>query len=151
MSKLAYGPRVIDYMKKRGDSLHVEMPIPEMLAIVARAVDKRVQDVAVMMLDRPRHKENGEQNRGAGASLRMIGDGDIAAAIAPSLPESDVELYIGIGGFPQAGLAGAGNQGLRGDIQSKMWPRGEKGRKKLIGRRFKKKLDRRLLAHHPAK
>src|SRR6266404_2931816 len=46
MSKLAYGPRVIDYMKKRGDSLHLEMPIPEMLAIVARAVDKRVQDVA---------------------------------------------------------------------------------------------------------
>src|SRR5207247_10793295 len=57
MSKLAYGPRVIDYMKKRGDSLHIEMPIPEMLAIVARAVDKRVQDVAVMMLDRRRLKE----------------------------------------------------------------------------------------------
>jgi fructose-1,6-bisphosphatase II len=65
MSKLAYGPRVIDYMKKRGDSLHIEMPIPEMLAIVARAVDKRVQDVAVMMLDRPRHKEIVEQIRAA--------------------------------------------------------------------------------------
>src|ERR1700760_4564592 len=38
MSKLSYGPRVIDYMKKRGDSLHIEMPIAEMLAIVARAV-----------------------------------------------------------------------------------------------------------------
>jgi len=98
MSKLAYGPRVIDYMKKRGDSLHLEMPIPEMLAIVAHAVDKRVQDVAVMMLDRPRHKEIVEQIRAAGASLRMIGDGDIAAAIAPSLPESDVDLYMGIGG-----------------------------------------------------
>src|SRR4030095_442133 len=58
MSKLAYGPRVIEYMKKRGDSLHLEMPIAEMLAIVARAVDKRVQDVAVMMLDRPRQQKN---------------------------------------------------------------------------------------------
>ena len=57
MSKLAYGPRVIAYMKKRGDSLHLDMPIAEMLAIVAHAVNKRVQDVAVMMLDRPRHKE----------------------------------------------------------------------------------------------
>src|SRR5256885_9573266 len=151
MSKLAYGPGVIEYMKKRGDSLHLDMPIAEMLAIVAHAVNKRVQDVAVMMLDRPRHKEIVEKIRAAGASLRMIGDGDIAAAIAPSLPEADVDLYMGIGGSPQAGLAGAGNQGLRGDIQSKMWPRGEKGRKKLIGRRFKKKLDRRLLAHHPAK
>ena len=69
MSKLAYGARVIDYMKKRGDSLHIDMPIAEMLAIVARAVDKRVQDVAVMMLDRPRHKEIVEQIRAAGASL----------------------------------------------------------------------------------
>src|SRR5260221_9098132 len=44
MSKLAYGPRVIQYMQKRGDTLSVETPIAEMLAIVARAVEKRVQD-----------------------------------------------------------------------------------------------------------
>src|SRR2546430_14553619 len=58
MSKLAYGPQVIDYMKKRGDSLHLDTPIAEMLAIVARAVDKRVQDVAGIMPERPRPKEN---------------------------------------------------------------------------------------------
>src|SRR5262249_56341122 len=108
MSKLAYGPRVIEYMKKRGDSLPLDMPIPEMLAIVARAVDKRVQDIAVMMLDRPRHKEIVEQIRAAGASLRMIGDGDIAAAIAPSLPESDVDLYMGIGGLPRSTVVARG-------------------------------------------
>src|SRR5712692_10407077 len=84
MSKLAYGPRVIQYMQKRGDSLKIDSPIPETLAIVARAVDKRVQDVVVMMLDRPRHKEIVEEIRAAGASLRMIGDGDIAAAMSPS-------------------------------------------------------------------
>src|SRR5205823_7183925 len=60
MSKLAYGPGVIDYMKKRGDSLHIDMPISEMLAIVGRATDKRVQDVAVMMLGVPRHTDMGE-------------------------------------------------------------------------------------------
>src|SRR5256886_9826544 len=96
-------------MKKRGASLHIDRPIAEMLAIVARAVDKRVQDVAVMMLDRPRHKEIVEQIRGAGASLRMIGDGDIAAAIAPSLPDSDVDLYMGIGGLPRARLGAGGS------------------------------------------
>jgi fructose-1,6-bisphosphatase II len=142
MSKLAYGPRVIDYMKKRGDSLHIDMPIAEMLAIVARAVDKRVQDVAVMMLDRPRHKEIVEQIRGAGASLRMIGDGDIAAAIAPSLPESDVDLYMGIGGSPEAVLAAAGIKCLGGDMQCKMWPRDDKERNKLIDDGYKKDLDR---------
>ena len=128
MSKLAYGPRVIEYMKKRGDSLHLEMPIAETLAIVAHAVDKRVQDV--------------EQIRAAGASLRMIGDGDIAAAIAPSLPDSDVDLYMGIGGSPEAVLAAAGIKCLGGDMQCKMWPRDDKERKKLTEDGYEQDLDR---------
>src|SRR3984893_7108408 len=142
MSKLAYGPRVIQYMKKRGDSLKIEMPISETLAIVARAVDKRVQDVVVMMLDRPRHKEMVEQIRGAGASLRMIGDGDIAAAMAPALPDSDIDLYMGIGGSPEAVLAAAGIKCLGGEMQCKMWPRDEKERKKLVDEGSEKDLDR---------
>src|SRR5256885_14658701 len=132
MSKLAYGPRVIDYMKKRGDSLHIDMPIPEMLAIVARATDKRVPDVSVVMLDRPRHKEIVEQIRSCGASLRMIGDGDIAAAMAPSLPESNVDLYMGIGGSPEAGVAAAGMKSFRGGMQWQKRARDEKGTKKVI-------------------
>src|SRR5205823_372470 len=142
MSKLAYGPQVVDYMKKRGDSLHIEMPIPETLAIVARATDKRVQDVAVMMLDRPRHKEIVEQIRGCGASLRMIGDGDIAAAMAPSLPESEIDLYMGIGGSPEAVLASAGIKCLGGEMQAKMWSRDEKEKKQLVADGWEKELDR---------
>src|SRR6201984_3861029 len=129
-------------MKKRRDSLHHDMPIAEILAIVARAVDKRVQDIAVMMLDRPRHKEIVQQIRAAGASLRMIGDGDIAAAIAPSLPDPDVDLYMGIGGSPEAVLAAAGIKCLGGDMQCKMWPRAEKERKNLIEAGWEKDLDR---------
>src|SRR5205085_9691823 len=110
MSKLAYGPRIIDYMKKRGDSLHIDMPIPEMLAIVARATDKRVQDVAVMMLDRPRHKEIVGQIRGCGATLRMIGDDDIAAAMSSSFPQPYDDLYIGIGGSLEAELDSSGRK-----------------------------------------
>src|SRR5437868_6832708 len=120
MTKLSYGPRVIQYMQRRGDNLKLEAPIPETLAIVARAVDKRVQDIVVMMLDRPRHKEIVEQIRAAGASLRMIGDGDIAAAMAPAIPDSGVDLYMGIGGSPEAVLAAAGIKSLGGDMQSKM-------------------------------
>src|SRR5207302_6174 len=56
MMKLSYGARVIQYTQKRGDALQLEAPIAETLAIVARALEKRVQDVIVMMLDRPRHK-----------------------------------------------------------------------------------------------
>ena len=142
MSKLAYGPRVVQYMQKRGDNLNIDSPIAETLAIVARAVEKRVQDVVVMMLDRPRHKEIVEHIRAVGASLRMIGDGDIAAAMAPSLPESDVDLYMGIGGSPEAVLAAAGIKCLGGDMQCKMWPRDDKERQKLIEAGCENDLDR---------
>ncbi len=142
MSKLAYGPRVIQYMQKRGDTLSVDSPIAETLAIVARAVEKRVQDVVVMMLDRPRHQDIVTQIRSTGASLRLIGDGDIAAAMAPSLPETDVDLYMGIGGSPEAVLAAAGVKCLGGDMQSKMWPRDQNERQSLIDAGHEKDLDR---------
>jgi fructose-1,6-bisphosphatase II len=142
MSKLSYGPRVISYTQKRGDTLQLEAPIPETLAIVARALDKRVQDVVVMMLDRPRHKEIVDQIRGAGASLRMISDGDIAAAMAPAIPESNVDLYMGIGGSPEAVLAAAGIKCLGGDMQCKMWPRDDKERKALLKAGSEKDLAR---------
>jgi fructose-1,6-bisphosphatase II len=142
MSKLAYGARVIQYTQKRGDTLHIDSPIAETLAIVARALEKRVQDVVVMMLDRPRHKEIVAEIRTAGASIRMIGDGDIAAAMAPSLPESDVDLYMGIGGSPEAVLAAAGIKCLGGDMQCKMWPRDEKERQSLVDEGYEKDLDR---------
>ena len=62
MTKLAYGPRVIQYMQRRATRLKLEAPIRKRCAIVARALDKRVQDVVVMMLDRPRHKEIVDRN-----------------------------------------------------------------------------------------
>src|SRR5204862_1146104 len=126
----------------RGDALQLKAPVAETLAIVARALEKRIQDVVVMMLDRPRHKEIVDQIRDAGASLRMIGDGDIAAAMAPALPESNVDLYMGVGGAPEAVLAAAGIKCLGGEMQCKMWPRDEKERKKLIDDGYEKELRR---------
>src|SRR5713101_5210157 len=142
MMKLSYGARVIQYTQKRGDALQLEGPVAETLAIVARALEKRVQDVIVMMLDRPRHKEIVDEIRKAGASVRTISDGDIAAALAPSIPESDVDLYMGIGGSPEAVLAAAGIKCLGGEMQCKMWPRDQKERKRLINDGYEKDLDR---------
>jgi fructose-1,6-bisphosphatase II len=142
MTKLAYGSRVIQYMQRRGDDLNLEVPTAETLAIVARALDKRVQDVVVMMLDRPRHEAIVEQIRGAGASLRMISDGDIAAAIAPALPDSGIDLYMGIGGSPEGVLAAAGIKCLGGEMQCKMWPRDEKEKARLIDEGCEKELER---------
>src|SRR2546430_14503216 len=94
MSKLAYGARVIEYMKKRGDSLQLDMPIAEMLAIVARAVDKRVQDVAVVMVGRPRHEENVGRIRAAGGSVGGGGAGGICAGGAPAVLPPGGGLFI---------------------------------------------------------
>ncbi|HYJ04392.1 MAG TPA: class II fructose-bisphosphatase [Chthoniobacterales bacterium] len=133
MMKLSYGAQVIDHMKKTGiDMLKIESPVEEILRLVAQALNKRVQDVTVMMLDRPRHKDIVAEIRKVGASLRMISDGDIAAAMAPALHDSGIDIYFGIGGSPEAVLAAAGIKCLGGDMQCVMWPRDDKERKSLI-------------------
>jgi fructose-1,6-bisphosphatase II len=146
MSKLAYGPDVIEYLEKSGKKIALQDPIDKTLALVADALEKRVQDVVVMMLDRPRHKEIVDEIRAAGASLRMISDGDIAAAMAPAIAESNVDLYMGIGGSPEAVLAAAGIKCLGGDMQCRMWPRDDKERKQLIQSGNEKNLDRIFMA-----
>jgi fructose-1,6-bisphosphatase II len=146
MSKLAYGPEVIKYLEKSGKKIALQDPIDKTLALVADALEKRVQDVVVMMLDRPRHKEIVAEIRAAGASLRMISDGDIAAAMAPAIAESNVDLYMGIGGSPEAVLAAAGIKCLGGDMQCKMWPRDEKERNQLVKSGNEKDLDRIFMA-----
>ena len=147
MMKLAYGPRVVQHMQITGlETIKLESPIEETLLLVAQALNKRVQDVVVTMLDRPRHKEIVAEIRQVGASLRMISDGDIAAAMAPSLTDSGVDLYFGIGGSPEAVLAAAGIKCLGGDMQCMMWPRDEKERKSLIADGHEADLGRVFLA-----
>lgn len=132
-SKLAYGPRVKNYMTKVGiEQVKLEHPIEENLQIVAKALGKRAQDLTVIMLDRPRHEALVKSIRSTGAALRMISDGDITAAIAPSLPETGIDLYAGIGGSPEGVIAAAAIKCLGGDMQMKMWPRDDKERAQLL-------------------
>src|SRR3954463_13964555 len=143
MMKLAYGPRVVQAMQISGiETVKLESPIEEILITVAQALNKRVQDVVVMLLDRPRHKEIVTEIRRVGASLRMISDGDIAAALAPSIPDSNIDIYLGIGGAPEAVLAAAGIKCLGGDLQCVMWPRDDKEKKALIAGGHKADLGR---------
>jgi fructose-1,6-bisphosphatase II len=122
--KIAYGPAVKNFMAKRGVAqIHLDHPIETNLRIVAKALNKRVQDLTVVMLARDRHKSLMKGVRSTGAALRMIGDGDITAAIAPSMPDSGVDLYVGIGGSPEGVIAAAAIKCLGGDMQMKMWPK----------------------------
>ena len=124
MMKLAYGLRVVRYMQRTGiETISILNPIEEIIPLVAKALRKRVQDLAVVILDRPRHQKLVEAVRSTGAMVRMISDGDITAAIAPSIADSGVDLYVGIGGAPEAVLAAAAIRCLGGDLQTVMWPR----------------------------
>jgi fructose-1,6-bisphosphatase II len=140
--KLAYGPRVKQYAAQRpAGQLKLDNPIEENLALVARALDKRIQDLTVILLDRPRHEGLVRSIRATGGALRMIGDGDITAAIAPSLPETGIDLYVGIGGSPEGVLAAAAIKCLGGDIQMRMWPRDDAERARLVRDGFEKELQ----------
>ena len=143
MMKLAYGLKVVRHMQRTGiETISIRQPVEEILPIVAKALRKRIQDVAVVVLDRPRHAKLIQAIRSTGAMVRMISDGDIAGAIAPSIAESGVDLYVGIGGAPEAVLAAAAIRCLGGDLQSMMWPRDDTEYQQVVELGFKEDLNR---------
>jgi fructose-1,6-bisphosphatase II len=142
MMKLAYGIKVVRYMQRTGiDIVSIRNPIEEIIPIIAKALRKRIQDLAVVVLDRPRHAKLVEAVRSSNAMVRMISDGDITAAIAPSIPGSGVDLYAGIGGAPEAVLAAAAIRCLGGDLQAMMWPRDEEEKQRVIDAGYTKEIQ----------
>src|SRR3954451_3821085 len=127
MNKISFGPKV----KQGPGRIRLDNSVQDNLEIIALKLGKRVQDLTVVILDRPRHERLIHDVRKAGAAIRLISDGDIAAAIAPSLPGSGVDVYMGTGGSPEAVLAAAGIKCLGGEILAQMWPRDEKERAEL--------------------
>jgi len=87
------------------------------LRSLAKAMKKDIEDLMVIILDRPRHTELIAEVREAGARIRLIGDGDVSAAIATAQPESGVDLLIGVGGAPEGVIAAAAMRCLGGDFQ----------------------------------
>jgi fructose-1,6-bisphosphatase II len=143
MKKLAYGPEIVRYMLRNAapKSVLLNSPISANIEAVADILKKRVQDVVVLVLDRPRHDSLVKEIRATGAGIRMISDGDIAAAIAPSIPDSGIDLYAGIGGSPEAVLASAALKCLGGDMQSQMAPRDDAERQRIIADGYEEDID----------
>ncbi len=77
-----------------------------------------VSQIAVCMMDRPRHTKLIEEVRATGASIRLIGDGDVAAVIDTTYPEeTGIDIYMGIGGAPEGVLAAAALRCIGGQMQ----------------------------------
>ena len=127
MNKISVGPKV----KTGPGRIALDRPVEDNLEIIALKLGKRVHDLTVVILDRPRHQKLIEQVRKTGAAIRLISDGDIAGAIAPALPGSGVDVYMGTGGSPEAVLAAAALKCLGGEIMAQMWPRDDAERQDL--------------------
>lgn len=147
MMKIAYGPEVVRHMGRTGvRSVNLRNPVEENIIAVSQALRKRVQDVVVLVMDRPRHAKLIQEIRATGAALRMISDGDIAAALAPSVLDSGVDLFLGVGGSPEAVLSSAALKCLGGEMQSMMWPRDDAERQEIIDAGYKDELDQLFVA-----
>jgi fructose-1,6-bisphosphatase II len=129
--KLAYGPQVVMALAAGLEPIAIDDPLETVLRRVAEALGKRVGELVVVMLNRPRHAAFIAEVRRVGAALRLIGDGDITAAVAPSLPDSGVDLYYGIGGSPEGVLTAAALKALGGEMLLCCWPRDDAERSRL--------------------
>lgn len=118
MNKLAVGPEA----KGR---INIEMSITENLTEIARAKKKDVEDLTTIILDRERHKGMIAEIRRAGARIRQIPDGDVAAALMTAWPGSGVDVLIGVGGTPEGVIAACALRAMGGEIQGKLYARDE--------------------------
>ena len=116
MAKIAVGPAgkgVVDLDKTPTENLHA----------LAEAKRCKVEDLTVIILSRPRHEAIIREIRKAGARIRLIGDGDVSAAIATTKPETGIDLLMGIGGAPEGVLAAAALRCIGGEFQGRLAPR----------------------------
>jgi fructose-1,6-bisphosphatase class II len=113
MEKLVVGPTA------RG-SIHLDAPVAENLRNIAAAFERKVSDLTIVVLDRPRHEQLIADIRSAGARIRLIGDGDLSAGISAAVRGTGVHAVMGIGGAPEGVITAAAMRCLGGEIQARL-------------------------------
>jgi fructose-1,6-bisphosphatase II len=118
MDKIVVGP------ESRG-LVDLKAPVEQNLQAVARARGMAVEDLTVVILDRPRHADLVAEVRRAGARIRLIPDGDVAGALMTCWPDSGVDVLLGTGGTPEGVLAACAVRAMGGEIQGRLHARDE--------------------------
>lgn len=118
MEKIAVGPKVVG-------KIDINAPIRDNLKAVAQAQGKDISDLVAIVLDRERHQQIIHEIREAGARIRLISDGDVAAAINTAFPDTGVDIMFGSGGAPEGVLAAVALKCLGGEIQGKLLPQSQ--------------------------
>jgi fructose-1,6-bisphosphatase II len=123
MEKLVVGPVA-------AGKVDIEASPTENLRRIAAALGRRVNDITVVILDRPRHERLIAEVRASGARIKLIGDGDLSAAISCAVSGTAVHTVMGIGGAPEGVLAAAALRCLGGEIQARLVFRSEAERER---------------------
>lgn len=121
MDKLAVGERakgVID----------INAPVAYNIRAVARTLGKQIEDVTVVVLDRPRHKDLIRQIRETGARIKLILHGDVSAGVMTAIENPPADILMGIGGAPEAVITACALKCMGGEIQCRIWPRNDEER-----------------------
>jgi fructose-1,6-bisphosphatase class II len=128
MNKIACGPA------SRG-AIDLNKSVSENIKAVAKRLNKPVEHVTVVILDRPRHDDIIAEAREIGVRIRLIGDGDVSAGVATCLETSGIDLLLGIGGAPEGVITAAAIKCMGGDFQGQLRFRNdeEKSRAKKMG------------------
>jgi fructose-1,6-bisphosphatase II len=129
MEKIATGPEAADV-------IDITAPAEENIRLVAKAKGVGPEEIAVTILDRPRHEELIAAVRGVGARVFLITDGDVAGAIAAAAPRRGVDLLMGIGGTPEGVIAAAALKCLGGAMQGRLYPRTDEEARTLVDQGF---------------
>lgn len=139
MMKMAVGP-------KAAGRIDLRKSISANCRAVARALGKPLKYLTVVILDRPRHESMIRELRSLGVRIKLIGDGDVSAALSTAVPDSGADMLVGIGGSTEGVLAAAALRCLGGEIQGRLNPIGDKQWKRIkdlkiknIGRIYKTK------------
>ena len=129
MNKIAVGPQAADA------GIHLDNSVRDNIERVAKACGKQAGEVTAIVLDRPRHEQLIKEIREAGARVRLISDGDVAGGIAPCMPESGVDILMGIGAAPEGVIATTAVKCLGGFFQGRLAPKdgAESDRAKSMG------------------
>ena len=124
MEKLVVGP------SSKG-KVDINAPVEDNLKVIAKSLDRDVNDLVVIVLDRPRHERLIADIRKAGARIRLIGDGDLSAGISAAVVGTGVHAVMGTGGAPEGVLTAAAMRCLNGEIQAKLVLTKESDRERL--------------------
>jgi len=137
MEKLVVGPSC------KGQ-VDLDAPVKDNLRAIAKALDRKIEDLVVMVLDRERHEKLVTDIRAAGARIKLISDGDLSAGIAAAVIGSGVHAVMGIGGAPEGVITAAAMRCLNGEILARlvMTKPGQEERMRQMGIRDIKRIYR---------